>query len=53
MENKNIQINLNVSLQGWPAAVASLALFGSCVAICAIKNIHSEQAYAATEHNTY
>ena len=25
--------NLNVSLQGWPAAITAVALFGSCVAI--------------------
>ena len=41
---------LNVSLQGWPAAITAVALFGSCVAIYAIKITHSaiagEVAYA-------
>lgn len=42
--------NLNVSLQGWPAAITAVAFFGSCVAIYAIKIAHSastgEVAYA-------
>ena len=38
--------HLNVSLHGWPAALASAALFGSCVAIYAIRAHHSEATYA-------
>ncbi len=36
--------NLNVSLQGWPAAITAVALFGSCVAIYAIRITHSASA---------
>lgn len=36
--------NLNVSLQGWPAAITAVAFFGSCVAIYAIKIAHSADA---------
>ena len=43
-------MHLNVSLQGWPAAVSAVALFGSCVAIYAIKVTHPEATYA-TEDN--
>ena len=61
MENKIIQMadcipailkntTLNVNLQGWPAAVSAVALFGSCVAIYAIKVTHPEPAYS-TEGN--
>ena len=57
MENKIIQMadsipalikntHLNVNLQGWPAAITAVALFGSCVAIYAIKVTHPAQAYA-------
>lgn len=57
MENKIIQMaecipailkntHLNVNLQGWPAAITSVALFGSCVAIYAIKVTHPEPVYA-------
>ena len=57
MENKIIQMadsipalikntHLNVNLQGWPAAITAVALFGSCVAIYAIKVTHLDQAYA-------
>ena len=57
MENKLIEVvdtfptlikntHLNVNLQGWPAAITAVALFGSCVAIYAIKVSHPDQAYA-------
>lgn len=36
--------NLNVSLQGWPAAITAVALFGSCVAMYAIRITHSANA---------
>ncbi len=60
MENKLIQMadsfpalikntNLNVSLQGWPAAVTAVALFISCVAIYAIRVTYS--AYAVEVAN--
>lgn len=54
MENKLIQMSdtipavlknthLNVSLQGWPAAITAISLFGSCVAIYALKVTHPDQ----------
>ena len=62
MENNLIQMadsipalikhtNLSISLKGWPAAVTAVALFGSCVAIYAIKisppaNFPGEVIYA-------
>lgn len=57
MENKIVQMadsipailkntHLNVNLQGWPAAITAVALFGSYVAIYAIKITHPEPAYA-------
>ena len=56
MENKIIQMadsipailkntHLNVNLQGWPAAITAAALFGSCVAIYAIKITHPEPVH--------
>ena len=36
--------NLDVSLEGWPAAITAMAFFGSCVAIYAIKITHSANA---------
>lgn len=62
MENKIIQMtdsipaiikntHLNVNLQGWPAAITAVALFGSCVAIYAIKVTHPESAYATEGSN--
>lgn len=61
MENKIIQMtdsiptlikntHLNVNLQGWPAAITAVALFGSCVALYAIKITHPETLYS-TEDN--
>ena len=55
MENKLIKMadsipalikntNLTISLEGWPAAIAAVALFGSCVAIYAIRIAHSVNA---------
>ena len=42
--------SLNISLEGWPAAVTAVALFGSCIALYAIKITHpayaEEVAYA-------
>ena len=63
MENKIIQMadsipalikntHLNVNLQGWPAAITAVALFGSCVAIYAIKATHLDQAYASEDSCT-
>lgn len=63
MENKIIQMadsipailkntHLNVNLQGWPAAITAVALFGSCVAIYAIKITHPELAYTTEDSYT-
>lgn len=57
MENKLIQAadsiptlikntHLNVTLQGWPAAVTAIALFGAGVIIYALKVTHPNKAYA-------
>lgn len=35
--------HLDLSLQGWPAAITAMACFGSCVAIYALKVTHPEQ----------
>ena len=54
MENKIIPLtdnifdlvkntHLNLSLQGWPAAVTAVAFFGSCVTIYALKITPPEQ----------
>lgn len=54
MENKIIPLtdnifdlakntHLDLSLQGWPAAITAMAFFGSCVAIYALKVTHPEQ----------
>ena len=56
MDNKIIQVaesiptlikntHLNVSLDGWPAAVTAIALFSSGVIIYALKVTHPEEAY--------
>ena len=57
MENKLIQAadsiptlikntHLKVTLQGWPAAVTAIALFGSGVIIYALKVTHPNKSYA-------
>ena len=57
MENKIIQMadsvpailkntHLNVNLQGWPAAITDVALFGACVVIYAIKITHPEPTHS-------
>lgn len=44
--------NLTVSLQGWPAAVAAVGLFGSCAIIYAIWANHSEAVYVGEGYCT-
>ncbi len=62
MENKLIQVadsiptlikntHLNVTIEGWPAAVTAIALFGSSVIIYALKVTHPDKAYA--EEDSY
>ena len=39
--------HLNISLEGWPAAITAVMFFCSCVAIYAIKTEHSETGSAS------
>ncbi len=62
MENKLTQIvdtiptlikntQLNVSLEGWPAAITAIAFFCSGVAVYALKVTHPNESYAREDDN--